>query len=47
MSKPSTRMHEVYDTTFGLIRHCGSQRSCQRFAASSNRKDLIVRVAAR
>jgi hypothetical protein len=47
MSKPSTRMHEVYDTTFGLIRYCGAQRACQRFAAASNRRDWIVRVAGR
>lgn len=49
-SKPSTRMHEVYDHKFKLIRFSGSRENCNKFwvaQAPQARQDLEVRVASR
>lgn len=45
--KPSTRMHEVYDTTFRIIRFCGSQSACVRYVSNRPSQTLQVRVAGR
>ncbi len=50
--KPSTKMHEVVDTSFAytMIVHCGSKNSCFAFYDSQDakkRQDLDVRVAKR
>jgi hypothetical protein len=50
--KPSTKMHEVVDTSFAytMIVHCGSKSSCFAFYDSQDakkRQDLDVRVAKR
>jgi hypothetical protein len=48
--KPSTRMHEVYDLKFKLIRFCGSRTAANAFwakQAPQARQDLVVRVSGR
>lgn len=48
--KPSTKMHEVYDRKFKLIRFSGSRTACNKFwvnQAPQARQDLEVRVASR
>jgi hypothetical protein len=45
MSKPSTRLHEVYDLKFHLIVFCGSKSSCERYAGNQPAKRLEVRPA--
>lgn len=45
--KPSTRLHEVFDPKFGLIRFCGSQSACFRYAENKPGTGLIVRPAGR
>lgn len=46
--KPSTRMHEVVDTSyrFSMVVHCGSQSACHAYweaQPARRRQNLIVR----
>lgn len=46
--KPSTRMHEVVDTSyqFTMVVHCGSQNACHAYweaQPARRRQNLIVR----
>ena len=50
--KPSTRLHEVIDSSFQytMVVHAGSKSSCNAYwlaQASQKRQDLKVRVAKR
>lgn len=50
--KPSTRMHEVIDTSFEftMIVHCGSKSACFKYydaQPAQKRQNLEVRVAKR
>ena len=45
MSKPSTRLHEVFNPKFALIVFCGSKSACERYANQRPGKRLEVRVA--
>lgn len=46
-TKGSTKMHEVFDRKFRLIRFCGSRTACLRYAENRPGDDLEVRVAGR
>lgn len=49
-SKPSTRMHEVFEISTKCIVHCGSKSSCISFHdkhSDKKQNDLIVQVAGR
>ena len=45
--KPRTRLHEVYNPTYGYVCFAGSQSNCLRYVSRKNDPKLIVRPATR